>query len=242
HEREISPLLHRRRLFAEVRDFLLYDFFTEGGHVNEDVFAYSNRRGEERALVVFHNRYAETRGWIRVSCGFAEKAPDGGKHQRQRTLAESFRFPAGSPGFAAWRDALTGLEYLHRAGEIAERGLRLELRAYQTHVFLDWRDLYEDASHPWGELCNELAGRGVASLDDALVSLKLRPLHHALRSVVDPALAQGLAKSASAKKRKEEASLPAPLLDAIEPRVVALLREVERSDRLGIPGLPRASQ
>ena len=244
HEREISPLLHRRRLFAEVRDFLLYDFFTDGGHVNEDVFAYSNRRGEERALVVFHNRYAETRGWIRVSSGFAERAPDGGKHHRQRTLAESFRFHGGSPDFAACRDALTGLEYLHRAGDIAERGLRLELRAYQTHVFLDWRDLYEDASHPWGELYNDLAGRGVSSLDDALVSLKLRPLHDALRSVVDPALAQALAESASAKKRKgeAEAGLPGPLLDLIEPRVLELLRAVERTDRVGIPGLPQASQ
>jgi hypothetical protein len=240
HEREISPLLHRRYLFAEVRDFLLYDFYTDAGHVNEDVFAYSNRRGEERALVVFHNRYAETRGWIRVSCGFAERAPDGSKHHRQRTLAESFRFHAGSPGFAACRDALTGLEYMHRAGDIAERGLCLELRAYQTHVFLDWRDLYEDASHPWGELCNELAGRGVASLDDALVSLKLRPLHDALRNVVDPAFAKALAESASAKKRKKEAGLPPPL-DLIEPRVLELLRTVERTDRVGIPCLPQAS-
>ncbi len=30
HEREISPLLHRRALFAEVRDFLLYDFYADG--------------------------------------------------------------------------------------------------------------------------------------------------------------------------------------------------------------------
>ncbi len=52
HEREISPLLHRRYLFSGVENFLLYDFFTPEGGVNEDVFAYSNRVGEERALVV----------------------------------------------------------------------------------------------------------------------------------------------------------------------------------------------
>ena len=40
HEREISPLLHRRAMFAEVENFLLYDFYTESGHVNEDVYAY----------------------------------------------------------------------------------------------------------------------------------------------------------------------------------------------------------
>jgi hypothetical protein len=56
HEREIFPLLRKRYLFAEVRDFLLYDFFTPKGYVNEDVFAYSNRAGDERSLVVYHNK------------------------------------------------------------------------------------------------------------------------------------------------------------------------------------------
>jgi hypothetical protein len=228
HEREISPLLHRRRLFAEVRDFLLYDFFTEDGHVNEDVFAYSNRSGGERALVVFHNRYARTRGWIRVSCGFAEKAPDGGKHQRQRTLAESFGFRAGSPAFAGFRDALTGLEYLHRAHDLTERGLNLELHAYQTHVFLDWRDLHADADHPWGELCDSLGGRGVSSLDEALVWLKLKPLHKALRDVVDPVLAQALADCA--RSTQAAPSLPPSLRETMSHRLQALLAEAKRSD------------
>ena len=57
HEREIFPLMHRRALFAGVRDFLLYDFYTDGGWVNEDVFAYSNRLGNDRALVVYNNRF-----------------------------------------------------------------------------------------------------------------------------------------------------------------------------------------
>src|SRR5262249_13556819 len=75
-------------------------------------------------------------------------------------------------------------------------------------------------------------------------SLKLRPLHDALRSVVDPALAQALAESASAKKRRDRAEdgLPPPLLALLEPRVLELLRAVERTDRVGIPGLPQPSQ
>ena len=40
----------------------------EGG-VNENVFAYSNGDGGERALVVYNNRYAEARGRIRQSVG-----------------------------------------------------------------------------------------------------------------------------------------------------------------------------
>ena len=73
HEREIFPLLRQRYLFAEAQSFRLYDFFSGEGHVNEDVFAYSNRSGAERALVVYHNRFASTRGWIRTTTGFPVK-------------------------------------------------------------------------------------------------------------------------------------------------------------------------
>ena len=43
-------------------DFLLYDFVTEGGGVDENVFAYSNGSGPARSLVVYHNRFGSTVG------------------------------------------------------------------------------------------------------------------------------------------------------------------------------------
>ena len=84
HERQIAPLLHRRPLFAEVRNFLLYDFYNESGSVNENVFAYSNSLGGQQALVVYNNKFANAHGWIRISSSFAEKFPDGGRALRQR--------------------------------------------------------------------------------------------------------------------------------------------------------------
>ncbi|HET6935831.1 MAG TPA: alpha-amylase family glycosyl hydrolase [Candidatus Angelobacter sp.] len=197
HERQISPLLHRRYLFAEVKDFLLYDFFTDQGSVNEDVFAYSNRSGDDRTLVIFNNRYSSTRGWIRISAAYAEKKPNGDKHLRQRTLGESFAMSHDAAMYAACRDALSGLQFLYRARDIAERGMHLELHAYQCHVLLEWRDLHEDAAHPWGELCEMLAGQGVPSLEDALRDLQLRPVHQAIRRLLDPALAESLAVCAA---------------------------------------------
>src|SRR5262249_22786160 len=226
HEREISPLLHRRHLFAEARSFLLYDFFTEHGHVNEDVFAYSNRSGDERALVVFNNRYSSTRGWVRISCAFAEKTAHG-KHLRQSTLGESFGFRHTSPAFAAYRDALSGLEYIHRTRDLAERGMRVDLHAYQTHVFLDWRDLHEDAAHPWGQLCDSLAGRGVPSLEEALKALLLRPVHDAVRSVLDPGLVETLS-SPPAALLGGETNEGVRVLETARHRAALLLAEVDR--------------
>jgi len=73
HERDIFPLLHQRHLFANVKNFLLYDFYTSAGQVDENVYAYSNGAGEQRALVVFHNKFGDTRGWLKTSTAFNAK-------------------------------------------------------------------------------------------------------------------------------------------------------------------------
>src|ERR1039458_10453337 len=40
----------------------------------------------------------------------------------------------------------------------------------------------------WDRLCDLLAGRGVPSLDEALINLELRPVHDALRAALDPSV------------------------------------------------------
>ena len=190
HDREIAPLLKRRWLFAESSNFLLYDFFQASGSVDENVFAYSNRNGDERALVVYNNRYGTAHGTIDFSAAYADKAS---AQLRQRRLGEGLGVGTGPAKVLAWRDSLTGLEYLRRANDLAERGLTLELHAYQCHVFLDWRELHATAEKPWDRLCDHLNGRGVPSLDDALVNLELQPVHHDLRWLLQPDLVRLLA-------------------------------------------------
>jgi glycosidase len=198
HERQIAPLLHRRELFALSHDFRLYDFFTDEGWVNEDVFAYSNRRGGERALVVYHNRYARTRGWIRTSCAYAEK-PGVGRRLVQQTLGEALGLSRDAARFLICRDAVTGLEYLRRSRALADEGLRLELEAYTCHVFLDWREVVGDGVRPWDTLAERLGGRGVPDVHEAMLMLMLEPVHAALRGVLDPALVASLMSGAPSR-------------------------------------------
>ena len=185
HEREIAPLLQRRRLFAESGNFRLYDFFLDSGKVDENVFAYSNRSGGERALVVYNNRYGETHGTLDYSAAYADK---GANQLRQQRLREGLGLSDNSSAIVACCDSLTGLQYLRRASDFAERGLTLNLHAYQCHVFLDWRELISTAEQPWDRLCDHLNGRGVANLDDALVQLELQQAHDALRAQLDPGI------------------------------------------------------
>jgi hypothetical protein len=190
HEREIAPLLKRRWLFAESAHFLLYDFFHANGSVIEDVFAYSNRTGGERALVVYHNRYGDAHGTIDFSTAYADK---GSGQLGRRRLADGLGLSGDRGAVIAWRDSLTGLQYLRRAGDLFERGLTLDLHAYECHVFLDWHELHSNAEKPWDRLADWLNGRGVPSLDEELVNLELQPVHEALRSFLNPGLVRHFA-------------------------------------------------
>jgi glycosidase len=183
HERELFPLLHRRWLFAEVRDFLLYDLTTPDGHVNEDVFAYSNRVGRERALVVYNNRYADAHGRIRMSVGFAEKRPDGSKTVVRRDLADGLALRREDGWYTVMRDAVTGLEHIRSSRELAEQGLEVRLGAYGRQVFLDVREVADGPAGQYGRLAARLGGAGVPSVEDALRELQLQPVHDAFRGL-----------------------------------------------------------
>lgn len=194
HEWKVFPLLHRRRVFAAADEFLLYDFCVpaspgSGGFVNEDVFAFSNRSGDERGLVIYHNKYAETRGWIKSSAAFMDKASGG---LVRRTLAEGLALP--DRGFAIFKDHVTHLEYIRPCRELAEKGLYAELRAYQCHAFLDWR--FADSAE-WARVCEALGGAGVES-----VQAKYEELFAAEKEAVKTGEKAAVAKRPAVSKKR----------------------------------------
>jgi glycosidase len=163
HEWRIFPLIHRRAFFANVENFWLYDFFTLEPHsatisksVNEDVFAFSNHVGNERSMVVYHNKYAQTRGWIKTSTASMNKST--GK-LIQKVLSDALSLPVD--GYAIFKDYVNGQEYIRPCQEIRDNGLYLDLSSYQCHVFLDWRFVY---GPQWEEVNRVLAGSGTASV------------------------------------------------------------------------------
>jgi glycosidase len=157
HEWKIFPILHKRYLFADVQHFLLYDLFRDDGHVDENVFAYSNRSASgERGLVFYHNKFAETRGWIRMSAAALDKASGS---LVQKSLGEGLDLPR--TGFAVFRDYVTHLEYIRSCSDLWDQGLFVQLGAYQHHTFLDWRFV---AGSDWQAVHDALQGRGVESV------------------------------------------------------------------------------
>jgi glycosidase len=206
HQSEIAPLLKNRRIFAESEHFLLYDFWNDHGKVDENVFAYSNRLGTERSIVLYNNTYERTRGTIHLSVLAMDKASG---EMCQRTLSEGLAVPFDDAQVMAYRDAASGLEHLRRATDLHRTGLGVELGGYQRAVLLAWRELRSTAEQPWDRLCDELAGAGVPSLDTALQTLRLRPLHQALRAVVSAGNSRVLAQLAAQALPTQPVALPA---------------------------------
>lgn len=171
HNWRIFPLLHRRQLFADVEHFLLYDFNLLNGGKDENVFAYSNKLGDpstgsghvERGLIIYHNKFSDTRGWIKTSSRVLDK--NSGSLKR-KNLAEGLSLP--KKGFVIFKDYSSQLEYIRSCKEIWESGLYVELSAYQCHAFMDFRFVN---TNEYAEMNSALNGAGVKSIDEKWVEM-----------------------------------------------------------------------
>ncbi len=184
HEMWIFPLLRRRWLFSGSENFVLYDFYA-GEQIDENVFAYSNRVDAHRALVLYHNSHSITSGWIKESVAFLGAGEGEGGRLDRILLADALLASDEDDCYLALCDQTEGLEYLRSSRELREKGLYVELKEYQFHVFLDFREIRDDLDHSWRKLHYHLNGSGVDSLDEARKQLRYGELNDAFRAILE---------------------------------------------------------
>ena len=163
HEREIFPLLKKRYVFSGVKNFAFYDFIAEDGSVAEDVYAYSNSEGGERAVVLFNNKFGTVRGRIALSVGLATSEGD----------------------WVVFRDVPNQLEYIRAMREVVQGGLFWQLDAFKYHVLMDLRGVVATPDKPYDKLAADLAGQGVPSIERAVTALRFKPLHAPLAEALN---------------------------------------------------------
>ncbi|OGU05630.1 MAG: alpha-amylase [Geobacteraceae bacterium GWC2_58_44] len=183
HESDIFPLMRRRHIFSGSEQFVLYDFF-KGDQVDENVFAYSNRSGADRGIIVFHNCFASTAGWIRSSCAVLRKDPSGGTSLVQTNLGEALEFNGDGRHYYSFRDYSTGLAYLRSGRDLCEQGLYVEMGAYEYHAFLDFKEIRDDEFGTWGGLCYRLNGAGVESIEEEVKQVRFASANDSLRALL----------------------------------------------------------
>ncbi len=172
HYREIFPIMKKRPLFAEVRNFFLYDVYSPEGNVNENIFAYSNRLADDKALVVFNNRFEQASGWIKTSVGYRQN-----NEIRQSSLIDGLNLSHQEGTFVIFRDHASGMEFIRSNREIAENGIMVALDGYKYNVFLEFREVHPSRLRPYDRLARELNGRGTESIEEAVLIMSLAPIH-----------------------------------------------------------------
>jgi len=224
HEREIFPLLKKRYLFSEVQNFVLYDVLDHHNQVNENVFAYSNCREDERALVAYNNKYDRMSGWIRYSSASTQKG-------QTHSLRSGLNLREGANHFTLFRELISGLEFIRSNHDLHEQGLFVMLDGFQYQVFMDFREVQDDEYHHYAQIAEFLDGRGVPSVEEALKETFLAPVHQPFYNLLSEDIIFALSggKISTAKKKK--------LTSEIDTQILQLITELQKYFNLsGDPG------
>jgi hypothetical protein len=128
----VVPLLRRRSAFSGTDRFHLYDAVDDGGHVVEDVYAFTNGAGDDRSLVLVHHHYGETS--VRIDHSVAAAAPGGGRPLTSVRLADALELPADESAVVDLVDPRSGWQLTRTAGELRREGLRVSLGPYEARV------------------------------------------------------------------------------------------------------------
>ncbi|MHA1331458.1 MAG: alpha-amylase family glycosyl hydrolase, partial [Candidatus Hodarchaeales archaeon] len=229
HERVIFPLLKKRYLFSEVHNFLLYDFFTAEGYVDENVFCYSNGVGEERALIIYNNSYSGTAGWIKNTSAYLDKSTG---NLVQKTLAEGLLLSDSEDKFFIFKDQFTNLEYIRKSSDIHSRGLHVILGSYQAMALVDCREIVDNEWNHYSILNTYLDGRGVPNIEESRQRLIFGDLHRPLQELLSINNLDKLAMLNTEEKRVSFISSAAPLIKQFYAEVSRYSKEDKKYEDL----------
>ncbi|AEE17648.1 alpha-amylase family glycosyl hydrolase [Treponema brennaborense] len=218
HEREIFPLMKKRYLFAEIENFLFYDVWNDG-QVNENVFAYSNRCGTERAVVFYNNVYQQASGWIKHSCPYAVKTGSGENDIRKEvhTIGEALGLLPDPRNYCIFREQRSGLWFIRSALDICSNGLYVHLDGFESQVLMDISQVSDDETGKYRILCDTLGGRGVADMETALREIFLKDLYKAFTDAATSEFFEAIHLSCLPATHLKARKLTAPALkDVLE--------------------------
>jgi glycosidase len=198
HQNEIFPLLKRRAIFSDAEKFLLYDFVTESGSVNENVFAYSNEKYGQKSLVLYHNKFETASGWIHSS-----NTVENGKWAR-KSLAEALEITEHENNYLIFQDIISKKWFVRNAKEVCEKGIFERLDAYKYKVYVDFYQVWDTVDSAYRKLAAYLQGGGTEDINNSLRKTYLIPILNAFHKMINDDVIQKLIKLQDVKTKEYE--------------------------------------
>jgi hypothetical protein len=176
HEKEIFPLMRKRYLFADVKNFRLYNFITNHG-LNENVFAYSNSVPGEYALVLYNNAFPSVAGTIHSSVKFTKPQTDG-SIPPSGILAENLGLRNNEKAYCIFQEQISRRWYIRENRDIRRNGLFFSLHGYEYLVFMNFYQVEDDETETYRNLMKFLSGKGTKSIQKAVKENKIQELNY----------------------------------------------------------------
>jgi glycosidase len=191
HYKAIFPLLRKRERYSGAANFRLFDFYRSDGSVDEDVFAYTNKGWSEKSLVLYHNNFSDTQGWIKIASPTLVKK-DGNNQMVVDSLSSVLEISNRSDHFLIFKELNSGLMYIRDSAKLVQEGLFFDLHAYDYRVFGEFHEVHEDFDTHYREIHDHLAGQGVPDLYQEIRRLHVRPVLSTLKQMMVPKILEDL--------------------------------------------------
>jgi hypothetical protein len=182
HKREIFPILKKRSLFSDVENFLLFDFESKNGVIN-DVFAYSNKFDNQYSLVIYNNKFANYSGRIHKA-----KTINSNHEWIFKKLGEAWNLHNDNSYFVTFKDMISGLSFIRNSADIYQNGLTLNLKAYEYAVYTDIEEHKDTDVNIYSRLNNKLLNKGTKNLEREKKMILLKPLLLKFENYLNPTL------------------------------------------------------
>lgn len=208
HKKVIFPLMKYRFLFSEIRNFWFYDFIDDNGHLNQNVFAYSNFEFGQRAVVFYNNKYEETSGTIHTST----PKLDENKNLIRKSLAEALQIKNSDEYYYIYKEHISGLEFLKKGSDIHKYGIHEYLGAFKFKVFIDFREIH-DVNNEYFELSKMINGQGVWNVEAELKEMKYEPVIRSLANLLSESEFEDAVSIVVEKQRNKIDKVVQPLIE-----------------------------
>lgn len=182
HKFQTFPLMKKRYLFAEVNNFWFYDCIDSFGNINENVFAFTNSYANEKALVLYNNRFERAEGRIYLS------TPKliGGENNKQLnkiSIIDALQIKSDEHVFYICIDEISKRKFIFHYNDFTN-GFFVSLNGFEHKVFLGFMEVY-DSDGIFKKLHEKYFGKGFDDLEYEVNVIRFEPIYNAFDSIFD---------------------------------------------------------
>ncbi|HED06775.1 MAG TPA: hypothetical protein ENI57_01505 [Ignavibacteria bacterium] len=163
HKYEIFPLMKMRKLFSGVKHFEYFAAILKNGKFEKNVFAYINKYGGNKALIIYNNKLDRSNFTLKDS--YSKISKDG--TYVFTSIAKALDIKNSRKYFYIYEDFKTKLQFIISGFDAHKYGLSFKLKGYEYKICLRYKEVF-DSKGSYKKIYEKLKCKGVPSINNLL--------------------------------------------------------------------------